>query len=93
MQIASEDVTLIMMPWHGTPEAFANPGAPVYKVPDEKELPKNEKKMGLPGGKAPDQFSLEKCPDFKERMTLKNGRDLAVPYPVKGYNCNDEWFH
>ena len=34
---------------------------------------------------------LEHCPDFDERMTLKNGRDLAVPYPQKGFNCNPEY--
>ena len=38
-----------------------------------------------------DIAGLEHCPDFDERFTLKNGRDLAVPYPQKGYNCNPEY--
>ena len=40
---------------------------------------------------ASDIAVLEHCPDFDERFTLKNGRDLAVPYPQKGYNCNPEY--
>jgi len=35
--------------------------------------------------------SLEHCPDFNERYTLANGRDLAVPYPRSGYNCSPDW--
>jgi hypothetical protein len=35
--------------------------------------------------------STEHCPDFDERMTLANGRDLAVPYPRKGWNCQNAW--
>ena len=38
-----------------------------------------------------DIAGLEHCPDFDERFTLKNGRDLAVPYPQKGYNCNADY--
>ena len=34
---------------------------------------------------------LEHCPDFNERFTLVNGTTKAVPYPVKGYNCQGGW--
>merc|ERR1711924_142186 len=40
---------------------------------------------------ASDIAVLEHFPDFDERFTLKNGRDVAVPYPQKGYNCNPEY--
>ena len=45
-------------------------------------------------GAAPsfDPTSVEHCPDFDERMTLKNGKTRAIPYPQAGWNCNPE-FH
>ena len=42
-------------------------------------------------GIASDISKLEHCPDFDERMTLKNGKTRAVPYPNKGYNCNNSY--
>jgi len=35
--------------------------------------------------------SVEHCPDFDERMTLKNGKTRAIPYPEAGWNCNKDW--
>jgi hypothetical protein len=35
--------------------------------------------------------TLEFCPDFNERYTLRNGTTPAVPYPKRGNNCNPEW--
>lgn len=40
---------------------------------------------------APSLDHLEHCPDFNERYTLRNGRDLAIPYPRAGFNCNPAW--
>jgi len=31
--------------------------------------------------------ALEACPG-DERKVLQNGRDIAVPYPLKDFNCN-----
>ena len=69
------------------PEATAFQG-PVTRVPNG----------GIPDGKAftgpvPEQFALEKCPDFVNRMTLTDGKTIGVPYPKEGYNCNEKWFH
>ena len=36
--------------------------------------------------------AVEHCPDFDERMTLTDGRTNAVPYPLKGWNCNPSNF-
>jgi len=33
--------------------------------------------------------SVELCPDFNERFTLKNGRTRAIPWPRQGWNCNN----
>ena len=33
--------------------------------------------------------NLQHCPDFNERMTLRDGKTKAVPYPNPGYNCSD----
>ena len=30
---------------------------------------------------------IEHCPDYSERYTLVNGRDIAVEWPKVGYNC------
>ena len=35
--------------------------------------------------------TVEHCPDFDERMTLKDGRTRAVAYPNAGWNCSREW--
>ena len=35
--------------------------------------------------------AVEHCPDFDERFTLNNGKTRAIPYPLKGWNCNPEW--
>ena len=35
--------------------------------------------------------SIEHCPDFNERFTLVDGRTKAVPFPLKGYNCNPDY--
>ena len=48
------------------------------------------KKPEVPRG-APNLDHLEHCPDFNERYTLVNGRDLAIPYPKAGFNCNPAW--
>jgi hypothetical protein len=40
---------------------------------------------------APNLDHLEHCPDFNERYTLRNGTDMAVPYPKAGFNCNPAW--
>ena len=74
----SEDVTLVML---GGPEAElggAKPAAP---------KPAAAKKPEVPIG-APNIDHLEHCPDFNERYTLRNGTDMAVPYPKAGFNCN-----
>jgi len=39
----------------------------------------------------PSVNSLQKCPDFDERMTLTDGQTKAVAYPAVGYNCNNEY--
>jgi len=39
----------------------------------------------------PNLDNLEHCPDFNERYTLRNGTDMAVPYPKAGFNCNPAW--
>ena len=35
--------------------------------------------------------TLEHCPDFNERFTLKDGRTKGVPYPEIGFNCNPDY--
>jgi len=37
---------------------------------------------------APNLDHLEHCPDFNERYTMRNGTDMAIPYPKAGFNCN-----
>jgi len=39
----------------------------------------------------PSVNSLQKCPDFDERMTLTDGQTKAIAYPAVGYNCNNEY--
>ena len=36
---------------------------------------------------------LEHCPDFDERHTLVNGRVRGIPWPAKGFNCQNEGHH
>jgi len=43
---------------------------------------------GLPGF---DVNKLEHCPDFNERMNLKNGKTKGIPYPQAGFNCNADY--
>merc|ERR1719362_1577888 len=40
---------------------------------------------------AGDVQTLEHCPDFNERFTLKDGRTKGVPYPEIGFNCNPDY--
>ena len=35
--------------------------------------------------------TLEHCPDFNERFTLKDGKTKGVPYPEIGFNCNPDY--
>ena len=52
--------------------------------------PKKAAKAPVPPAKiGADIKNLEHCPDFVERWTLANGSTRAVPYPQKGYNCNN----
>jgi len=57
---------------------------------DKKPAAKPAKKDESPRG-APNLDHLEHCPDFNERYTLRNGRDLAIAYPKAGFNCNPAW--
>jgi len=50
---------------------------------------KNEKAKEKPP--AFDPMSVEHCPDFDERMTLKDGRTTGIAYPNPGYNCQHNW--
>ena len=43
------------------------------------------------GAFAGDVQTLEHCPDFNERFTLKDGRTKGVPYPEIGFNCNPDF--
>ena len=43
------------------------------------------------GSFAPSVQTLEHCPDFNERFTLKDGRTKGVPYPEIGFNCNADY--
>lgn len=36
-----------------------------------------------------DLSAMESCPNMVDRHVLLNGRTLAVPYPEKGYNCQN----
>jgi hypothetical protein len=38
-----------------------------------------------------DAERLEHCPDFDERMTLKDGLTRGIAYPKAGYNCHSDW--
>ena len=48
-------------------------------------------KSGGGDPKAWNPSSVEHCPDFNERMVLKDGVTKAIPYPQAGYNCNPSW--
>ena len=39
----------------------------------------------------PSVNTLEACPDFDERFTLKDGRTKAIPYPEIYYNCSPSY--
>ena len=75
----TDDVTLIML---GGPESELGGAKPAVKLA--------AKKPEVPIG-APNLDNLEHCPDFNERYTLRNGTDMAVPYPKAGFNCNPAW--
>ena len=73
-----------------SPEAWAEPGPVKYQPSGAKG--EQAKDFGL-SGPVPEQFALEKCPDFAHRATLTDGKTIGVPYPNPGYNCNEVWFH
>jgi len=77
----SEDVTLVML---GGPAAELGGAKPAATKPAAAKKPE------VPIG-APNLDNLEHCPDFNERYTLRNGTDMAVPYPKAGFNCNPAW--
>jgi len=71
---------------YGLAQGGPNTPAPGAKATDPRQV--------MPvytGLKGFDIHTLEHCPDFNERMTLLNGRDKAVAYPAKGFNCNADY--
>jgi len=66
-----------------------------YNCSNEWALNKNknagQKMNQMKDDHGPDFTTLQHCPDFDERMTLTDGKTLAIPYPQVGYNCNNEW--
>ena len=59
------------------------------------EAQDEDERKPLPGAplkkvQRPPPRNLEHCPDFDERFTLVNGRTRAIPWPRKGFNCQQE---
>ena len=64
------------------PIAYPKPGATCVKRDDS--LIQTARSKNEVANEPPfilDTMSIEHCPDFDERMTLKDGRTLAVAYP------------
>ena len=43
------------------------------------------------GWRVLDFAKVEHCPDFDERINLKDGKTRAIPYPRSGWNCQNGW--
>jgi len=74
----------------GGPEAEIGGPAAAAKPDAKKAVAAKPKAPEVPRG-TPNLDNLEHCPDFNERYTLRNGTDMAVPYPKAGFNCNPAW--
>jgi hypothetical protein len=62
--------------------------ASLVQFVDDSALVEEDPRAGPMAGEVQ---TLEHCPDFNERFTLKDGRTKGVPYPEIGFNCNPDY--
>ena len=62
--------------------------ASLVQFVDDSALVEEDPRAGAMAGSVQ---TLEHCPDFNERFTLKDGKTKGVPYPEIGFNCNPDY--